>query len=515
MKNINFKSIKGETRQGASSFVMVMFFTMLLGIIMVGFISIMLSNIMSSTNYDLSQSAYDSSLAGIEDAKIMLLKFNNCAAHSSPSLADCERINNVLKASKSGEDCNVVGKALGRIDVNDNDIYETPIQSTYSGTGGTSNKAKDFANSLDQAYTCVKVDTSVDEYLGTITKDSDFKVIPLRTKFTSNNTDASPVKYIEISWFNNEDYQKAKQQYNHTSANNALAGSLNKRLGGNVTTRFTSNPTYASSLQIGLFQSAVGGYTISSFEKSINTSTNRGLMVLRPYESGNSQTQTVIPNTATTSGFAASAISGSEDWGQNLQAQNSPAEIHCSNTTDPNTFATQEFACRAIIELPTAIGTRSTWGGSSLVAGRPAADIMRYITLSSVYENIDTSFSIKMYGNADGKNCTFNVNTGKGTNCEIKQFAGVQSRVDSTGRANDLFRRVEARVELIDVNYPFPKYALSTYCEGENCNGDEGKVIKNYWVSSNCFTLINGDNRGCGADLSKNQNFIGNATAGF
>ena len=27
MKNINFKSIKGETRQGASSFVMVMFFT--------------------------------------------------------------------------------------------------------------------------------------------------------------------------------------------------------------------------------------------------------------------------------------------------------------------------------------------------------------------------------------------------------------------------------------------------------------------------------------------------------
>ena len=89
MKNINFKAIKGETRQGASSFVMVMFFTMLLGIIMVGFISIMLSNIMSSTNYDLSQSAYDSSLAGIEDAKIMLLKFNNCAAHSNPSLADC------------------------------------------------------------------------------------------------------------------------------------------------------------------------------------------------------------------------------------------------------------------------------------------------------------------------------------------------------------------------------------------------------------------------------------------
>lgn len=515
MKNINFKSIKGETRQGASSFVMVMFFTMLLGIIMVGFISIMLSNIMSSTNYDLSQSAYDSSLAGIEDAKIMLLKFNNCAAHSSPSLADCERINNVLKASKSGEDCNVVGKALGRIDVNDSGIYETPIQSTYSGTGGTSNKAKDFANSLDQAYTCVKVDTSVDEYLGTITKDSDFKVIPLRTKFTSSNTDESPVKYIEISWFNNEDFQKARQQYNHTSANNALAGSLNKRLGGNVTARFTSDPTYASSLQIGLFQSAIGGYTISSFEKSINASTNRGLMVLRPYESGNSQTQTVIPNTATTSGFAASAISGSEDWGQNLQAQNSPAEIHCSNTTDPNTFATQEFACRAIIELPTAIGTRSTGGSGNLVAGRPAADIMRYITLSSVYENIDTSFSIKMYGNADGKNCTFDVNTGKGTNCEIKQFAGVQSRVDSTGRANDLFRRVEARVELIDVNYPFPKYALSTYCEGENCNGDEGKVIKNYWVSSNCFTLINGDNRGCGADLSKNQNFIGNATAGF
>ena len=71
-----------KTKKGATSLIVTMFFTLLAGILVLSFVSIMLSNINESTNYNLSQSAYDAALAGIEDAKIMLLEYNNCMARN-------------------------------------------------------------------------------------------------------------------------------------------------------------------------------------------------------------------------------------------------------------------------------------------------------------------------------------------------------------------------------------------------------------------------------------------------
>ena len=62
-----------KTRKGATSMIVIIFFTLLAGILVLSFVSIMVMNISESTNFNLSQSAYDSALAGIEDAKVMLL----------------------------------------------------------------------------------------------------------------------------------------------------------------------------------------------------------------------------------------------------------------------------------------------------------------------------------------------------------------------------------------------------------------------------------------------------------
>ena len=52
----------------------------------------------------------------------------------------------------------------------------------------------------------------------------------------------------------------------------------------------------------------------------------------------------------------------------------------------------------------------------------------------------------------------------------------VQAVIDSTGRAGDQFRRVEARVDMINQNFPFPEYALTA-----------DSLEKSFWITQNCF----------------------------
>lgn len=61
-------------------------------------------------------------------------------------------------------------------------------------------------------------------------------------------------------------------------------------------------------------------------------------------------------------------------------------------------------------------------------------------------------------------------------------FHGVQYLVDSTGRANDLYTRLEVRLNTVDPNFPYPQFALQT----------AGNLEKYFWVTNNCQKIDNG-----------------------
>ncbi len=61
-------------KKGAAAIYVVIFTATLLSIIALSFVRLMLSEMSRTTNYSLSQSALNSALAGIEDAKIVLLR---------------------------------------------------------------------------------------------------------------------------------------------------------------------------------------------------------------------------------------------------------------------------------------------------------------------------------------------------------------------------------------------------------------------------------------------------------
>lgn len=365
--------IKKFKQSGSVSLFIVVFAALLITVVSIGFVSVMIQDQQQASTTDLSQSAYDSAQAGVEDAKRALLRYQSICDSGGDCLAAQSKID-----SATSPKCNASVETLDDVKSAASPNGEVQVQ-----TGGS--------NALDQAYTCVKINLNTTDYLGTLSANS-FNTIPLKS--------ISPFDTVQIQWFNSSDLN---------SNTNFDVNLQNPVKGAQLLAQNSWLPNRPSIIRTQLIQFGSNGFTLNDFDNknALSESDTNSLFL---YPSGNTGVASPTVNT-----FAFS----------NRDIRKTPTGSPLLTTCSGN-LTSGGYACNVKLTLPTPIN-----GG----------DRTAFLRLGAIYNK--TNFRVTLYNGATPV-----------------MFNGVQPAVDSTGRANDLFRRVQARVELIDTNFPYPVGAI-------------------------------------------------------
>ncbi len=366
-----------NNQYGAVSLFVVVFAALLITVVTVSFVRIMVSDQQQASTTDLSQSAYDSAQAGVEDAKRALLRLQSaCSTSGDPAVCA------TAKADVNSLQCNVAVETLD----------DVKAAAAKSKNGEINVQVGSTNNDLDQAYTCVKIIMQTADYVGELVKDAS-KLIPL--------VGVSNFDRVKIEWFSPA----------NLAAPAVKAVIPNAAAGVPLSANWNSNQPPV--MRAGLTQFANTGFTLSEFDSNTANASSNTLFL---YPSGITDTTSFTSDSRKT-------------------PTGKPFRVTCNDLS-----AGDEYACSVTLSLPVASGV----------------DHIQYLNLSSLYNK--TSYRISLLNGA----------------LPVK-FNGVQPLVDSTGRANDLFRRVETRVEMTDVNFPYPNAAVDT----------TGNLCKDFTVTDN------------------------------
>ncbi len=399
MVNISPKLYK----KGAASIYVVVFATILFSVITLSFIRIILSETSQSSNDDLSQSAYDSALAGVEDAKTAINQYYHCLSSSGDA-------NTCNGETLFKQNCSEYG--LVRYLYGEDNQGEVKIQESSNPNNNTTS---------EQAYTCVILNNVVDDYRSTLTSDTRTRVIPLsinRGDDTGGTTQVSRIETIRFSWYS---------ELNGTEFKNLLERS-------NVNaSKFPSKNEASTPPVIALTLIRVGEtFRYEDFSNAQSVGENvYSTIVLKPIQDDR--------NDETANEIRYSTIVAADNAYKGVS--NEPILVECKKS---------EFACNVAL-------TEMSFQNNDnvlLVASLPYGDML-------------TDFVITL----------------EDANGETIQFENAQISVDSTGRANQLVRRVETRLEPANIFFPYPQYALEL--TGES---DSSTTKKDFWITNNCWT---------------------------
>ena len=379
-----------KTKQfGSVSIFTVIFAALLIMIITMSFVAIMIQDQKQATDADLSQSAYDSAQAGVEDAKRALLLYQNVC--ESETDGDCLAFKTSI-SSDTNADCNV---AMSKLD----DISSMVKDDGVKIQTGTS-------SDLNQAYTCVKIDMDTADYLGTLSAN-DYDLIPL--------SGVSSFNKVKVEWFSSTDISSQKD----------FAVSLQSD--GTVPLLSQTNwpLNRPSIIQAQLIQYGSNGFKLDDFNNSVSSQSDANTLFLYPVGSV--------------------GLSSYDFINRDIRKTptGSPLPVKCRSS-----LIDGGYACSVILTLPDPIG-----GG----------DRTAFMYIGAFYNN--TNFRVSLYRDND-----------------LVDFNGVQPEIDSTGRANDLFRRVKVRVKLTDASFPYPKAAVTisdNLCKNFVITNDESAYQNN------------------------------------
>lgn len=341
----------GDKKKGAASFYIVAISTLILVIVVASFATLIVSQMERTSNADLSQSAYDAAMAGVEDAKLAYLNYKNCKAagytaassdYTGEGLPDDKRdACSYILRYMNNPDCDMVTKMLGR---------------TVNTTEGTA-VDEGVRNNMQQYYTCVKINNQPQDQTKNL---QPYETAVFKPVFASGS--ASEIKKIKVRW------------------------------GGN------------SKLSVTILQAPSGfnfdDFTFPSLDGDTETGTNLGTVFLASGDDGSDE-------------------SVSEDA---VMKSNDKTVTHKEIKNEVRRIKCGDEECVATISLP------NLYGGESIdrANGLFEIAIMSFDGSSKNGESVSIS-----YLNGDDEPVSIE-----------NQFV-----VDSTGRANDLYKRVKVTLD--------------------------------------------------------------------
>jgi Tfp pilus assembly protein PilX len=226
-------------------------------------------------------------------------------------------------------------------------------------------------------------------------------------------TSTAPFDTVQLSWYSPTDLQGAAgSQVNLASAGSGLYSQAN----------WPVNRPSIMRVQMMQFDSS-DGFTLSQFDSNSSGQSDAATMFLYPTgitgQSGSNAGQILFY----TPRNIASGSTG-----------NLPTDVTCNGD-----LVNGGFSCSVQLVLPAPVG-----GGTAL----------SYLRLTSLYNASHYEVKLLSAGNT-------------------VDFQAVQPEIDSTGRANDVYRRVVTRVVLSDQAFPYPNAAVDT----------SGNFCKNFVVT--------------------------------
>ena len=434
--------MKAKFKSGAASFYVVAFSTLILTIIAASFATAIVAEITRTANDDLSQSAYDAALAGVEDAKLAFMNYQNCirnGATISETYRPAEGSTEITCADiiywMEHPDCDMVAHILGRMSADEGG--EVLIEETTEGS-----------NEMNQAYTCAMINTHLSDYRVTLSSSNPYKVI----KVNLEDVAASEIQSVRVSWYQGND--SIQMNYSNVMGTNVAFRSL-------TSTKTATPPTLA----LQLLQTAESFSLANLNGSSDGDTTDKATVYLVPTDnedmaevSGESYTGAYDGNN--------NILSASQLARTNDQHKDLPYVVYCQPDS------TNEFACSAMLNLPQPInGARSN-------------DTFMFV-ISLPYGQPDTDVSLEFFcasNNPCGREDIEPNDRGEYQNNNSANLKGRIS-IDSTGRANDLYRRVEVVLESSeDTNTnALSLYAIQAFGDKGKTAIDKSKVVTKEW----------------------------------